>query len=647
MYCNAAADKMLPIRPAVGQRMPEAITIGTVLKPDHTAAAKESWPVMRAFAGEDVPSEIMRFVEKNGAHRWLCVSAHRILDERGALQYVISTFSDVTETVARKDRLHFMVESAKILSVTTDFRKRLQEKARLTVPSLADWCAIDILTENGNVERVTAVHQNPKMVNYLFEFEKRFPNDPEHPGGAANVIRTGEAVFVPRITEEMLAAGARSPEHLEAIRKLNLNSIMILPITANGMTLGAMSLAYAESGRTYSKSDLEFFQEFCYHMGVVLDNAHLFDEVRRRDKAKDIFLASLSHELRNPLAPIQSSLELLRMRDLPSEAREELDVIDHQFRHMSKLLNDLLDVSRFTKDRFEISPQPTELRRLVERSLRANDTMLRAADITLHFSAPSAPIQIMADETRLEQAVTNLISNASKFTPTGGSIWVDIFKEDDQAVIKIRDNGVGIHPDDLPKIFEMYYQATQERKHKASGLGIGLLLVQRILALHGGSVEAKSEGLGKGSEFTVRLPISEMAPAQPDADKTRGQAAQGLKILVVDDNVAAADSLSKLLNKLGAHTETAYSGYEVLSRSDLDTFSLFLLDVGMPQMDGYHLVQELRARGVRSPLVALTGYGLIEDKERAANAGFDAHLTKPVGVRELNEMFLSVTGTPA
>jgi signal transduction histidine kinase len=503
-----------------------------------------------------------------------------------------------------------MLESAKILSMEVDFRTWLLEKAKLTVPSLADWCAIDILNEQGGLERIAVIHQDPKMTEYLFEFEKRFPTTEKNSADLYAVIRTGEAQLVPVVTDETIRQGARSPEHLEAMQRLGLKSLMIIPICAHDKTLGALTLGYTDSGRVYTQDDFEFFREFCNDLGVVLDNGRLHDEISKRDKAKDLFLASLSHELRNPLAPIKSSLEILKLRETTTDVREELDNIEHQFDHLAKLLGDLLDVTRFTQAKIEITPHTVELRKLVERSLKASDALLRASDITLHVTYPSTPLPIWADDTRLEQAITNLMNNASKFTPSGGSIWVDLSKEGANAVVKIRDNGVGIDPDDLPNIFELYYKG--DNGNNTSGLGIGLLLVQEIVELHHGTIEAKSEGLGKGSEFVITLPVTDKLSFASEPGSHGNMERMAQRVLVVDDNVQAADSLVKLMNRL---------------------------DIGMPRMDGYKVIQTLHERGVKIPIIALTGYGLREDKQKAIDAGFMTHLTKPVGIKELSEVF--------
>ncbi len=530
-----------------------------------------------------------------------------------------------------------MLESAKILSAKIDFRTWLLEKAKLTVPSLADWCAIDVLVEHNGLERIAVIHRDQKMTDYLFEFEKRFPTTEKNSSDLYEVIRTGKAQLVPVVTDETVRQGARSPEHLAAMQRLGLKSLMIIPICALGKTLGALSLGYAESGRVYTQDDFEFFQAFCNDLGVILDNGRLSDEISKRDKAKDLFLASLSHELRNPLAPIKSSLELLKLRETTTDVREELDSIEHQFDHLAKLLGDLLDVTRFTQAKIQIVPHTVELRKLVERSLKASSALLRASDITLHVTYPSTPLQVWADDTRLEQAITNLMSNAAKFTPSGGSIWVNLSKENGCAVLKIRDNGVGIDEADLSNIFELYYKGNNG--NNSSGLGIGLLLVHEIVGLHNASIEATSEGKGKGSEFVLRFPITGMLnfASEPGYVNTEGMTQ---RVLVVDDNRPAADSLVKLMNKIGGHAEAVYSGEEVLAHKRLADFDIILLDIGMPHMDGYEVIRVLRSRGIPPPpVVALTGYGLFEDKQKALDAGFSAHLTKPVGIKELSAVF--------
>ena len=544
--------------------------------------------------------------------------------------------NDVAYVRLCEARLSFMLSSAKILSNKVDFRTWLLEKAKLTVPSLADWCAIDVLNESSELERIAVIHQDPVMTEYLFEFEKLFPTTEKNSADLYTVIRTGEAQLVPVVTNEITRQGARSPEHLEAMERLGLRSMMTIPIFASGKILGALSLGYTESGRIYTKNDMEFFREFCNDLGIVLENGRLDEELSMHDKAKDLFLANLSHELRNPLAPIKSALELLTLRETTSDVREELNIIQHQFMHLEKLLGDLLDITRFTQAKIDIVPHTLEMRTLVEGSLKANIGLFRASDITLQVTYSSFPLLVWADTTRIEQSISNVIHNAIKFTPPGGSVCVSLSKEGDFAVLKVRDSGEGICPEDLPHIFEIYYQG--RNSSNTSGLGIGLALVEKILTLHQGSIAVTSDGIGTGSEFVVRLPITKIRnfTSEPGLD---GIKKMTQKVLVVDDNVLAADSLVKLLNNFGAQAEACYSGTEALAYPGLSVFDIILLDIGMPYMDGYTVIQELRSLGIVAPIVALSGYGLLEDKKKTSRAGFTAHLTKPVGIKELSDIF--------
>lgn len=639
LYINDAMKAVTGGRQIIGSEMREVASRHRMFTEDGVELEQSEFPIEKAFRGEETHDILFEYVGTDGAHRWLTVSCHCI-QEDGTLAYVVTTIIDRTRRKNRDDKLYFMMESAKILSLTADFRQRLIEKAKLAVPLLADWCAIDILTDNDEVERIAVIHQDPKRIEYIQELERKFPPDKNAPDSIYNVIKQQKPQLIPKISEEMIAAAPMPDDQKDSIRKLNLSSIIVIPISARGRGLGAMTLAYAESGRTYSEDDFHFFQEYGYHVGVVLDNARLFREGERRDKAKDLFLASLSHELRNPLAPIKSSIELLKFKDLLPEVRDELNVIEHQFDHMSRLLNDLLDVSRFTSSKITVSLRPVDMKKLVERALRATDALLRTADITLHVSTPSTSLSVRADETRLEQAIVNLMSNAAKFTPAGGSIWVDVEKHGESVCIKVRDNGAGIAAEDLSKIFEMYYQSSRATNVN-SGLGIGLLLVKEIVGLHGGSVEARSGGVGQGSEFIITIPLSaEKAPEEKD--RAHVSSIRDKRILVIDDNVQAADSLARLLRKLGAHADALYAGDELLARSDLSEIDAFLIDIGMPQMDGYELVRTLRSKQLAQPVVALTGYGMADDKKRAHDAGFTAHLTKPIGVQELRDVFADI-----
>jgi PAS domain S-box-containing protein len=356
---------------------------------------------------------------------------------------------------------------------------------------------------------------------------------------------------------------------------------------------------------------------------------------------KDEFLATLSHELRNPLAPMRNALEVLRL-DLPQESRMHrmMDVCERQLHQLTHLVDDLMEVSRITQGRMELRLAPIELATVLRSAADDMAPVMAAAGHTLTVTAPGAPACVNADATRLTQVVVNLLTNAAKYTPAGGAISLSGSVVDDQAVIRVRDNGIGIPPESLRSIFEMFSQLVPAIERRNGGLGIGLALVRGIVELHGGSISAASEGDGHGSEFTVRLPLArdacDAAPAQAQSLMER----MPERVLVVDDNADAADTLVLALELLGCGVKSAYN-----ARAGLDAFAAFapqaaLLDIGLPDMNGYELARRIRALpgGEAVSLVAITGWGQQTDKDLAQDAGFDHHLTKPIDFDELRTL---------
>jgi signal transduction histidine kinase/CheY-like chemotaxis protein len=602
--------------------------------------------IERAFLGEETRDLILGHRNlSTGTHKWIQITCLPVMDEEGDFSYGILMYRDVSARKNREDKLRFLLESTKILSITMDFDERLQKKTALAVPSLADWCSIEIVNREGKIERQALVHRDPKKVEWILEYERKYPQKKGHESATQRVIRTGNAEFIKIITQEMIdAVPDVSPEQRHDIESLRLSSLMILPIGRPGRVLGTLSVAYAESGRIYSDEDFSFFKEFAQHLSVLLDNARLYNEISMRDQSKDVFLASLSHELRNPLAPIRSSLELLQLQNKDPNIVPELEVIEHQFDHMAHLLNDLLDATRFIRGKIQVELVPTDLMRVLRHVSRALDKIAKEKDITLSMAHNATEYSVCADRVRLEQAFTNLIGNALKFTPRGGSVSVKVETKGENAIIQIRDTGAGITDEEMRHIFEPYYQSERVRGGN-TGLGIGLRLVYEILELHHGSITVESNGKDMGSTFTVSIPLvlateNENDTAVIDTSSTGTQR----KIVIVDDNRAAADAMSKLLTALGWHTEAFYSGPDFLEYTQTSTPDLALLDIGMPDMDGYTVAQTLRARGQTLPIIALTGYGLDEDKKKAFDAGFNAHLIKPASVVQLRSVIEELIG---
>jgi PAS domain S-box-containing protein len=361
------------------------------------------------------------------------------------------------------------------------------------------------------------------------------------------------------------------------------------------------------------------------------------DALRIADKRKDEFIATLAHELRNPLAPIRNAVELIaRSGPLPPALTRIAEILDRQSRHLSRLVDDLLEVSRITQGKLLLQRATVSLSECVQDAVHAARPTLEAAghQLTVHPSAE--PLKADADATRITQAVVNLLNNASKFTPRGGHIDVSSWREDGHACICVSDDGIGIAPEHLRSIFGMFSQVSSARERSHGGLGIGLALVRGFVELHGGKVEARSDGIGKGSRFVMRLPLLRSESPEADAGLKDARPQMLQRVLVVDDNVDAANSLAALLSHDGHDVRVAHGGEEALRLAFEFEPEAVLLDIGMPGMNGLEVARELRRRmgaGVR--LIAVTGWGQVQDRERTREAGFDFHLTKPIDQAEV------------
>ena len=574
---------------------------------------------------------------KDHTHQWISISCVPIMKD-GVFEYGILWCRDISKRKSQEDKLKFLISSTRILSLAMEFEKRLRENTKLFVPTLADWAAFDLVNPDLSIHRIALVHRDSKKIEWIKEYEAKYPTDPNIETNLQRIVRTNKAEFTPIVTSAMIDAVPNlSDTQREDIRRLQLSSVMTVRISTGGKVLGLLTLAYAESGRVYTEEDFEFVQEFANHLSVLMENARLYSEIRQRENAKDAFLASLSHELRNPLAPIRTSLELLRIKNPEGMFREEIDSIAHQFAHLTRLLNDLLDSTRFARGKINIVVEPTDLIHVIEQVTRSVKPLFEESDIRLHLSYPPKQLLLAADRTRLEQALTNILSNAVKFTPKGGSIWIEVIEKDEIVQISVKDNGAGITPDEMNHIFDPYYQSERVRAGN-TGLGIGLSLVNEIVRLHKGTIDVKSDGPGTGSEFIITLPNSKPTEEyQGPASMPHANESSIKQILIVDDNKAAADVLARLLIALGWKADVVYSGASTLSYLDTHSVDMIFLDIGMPDMSGYELVQLLRKRPDCKdlPIVAVTGYGLEDDKQRALDAGFTAHITKPMGAQEL------------
>jgi PAS domain S-box-containing protein len=371
------------------------------------------------------------------------------------------------------------------------------------------------------------------------------------------------------------------------------------------------------------------------------------DKLREADQRKDEFLATLAHELRNPLAPLRYSLEILRMEGgSPAVARVH-EMMERQINHMDRLVDDLLDVSRITRGKIELRRARVDLATVVRTALETSKPLIELADHQLTMSLPREPLVLDADPIRLAQVLANLLNNAAKYTNEGGKIWLTARREGHEVVVSVRDNGIGIPANLLHKVFGLFSQADQSVGRTRGGLGIGLTLAKRLTEMHGGRIEVRSDGEGKGSEFLVTLPLAADLPASltgsGDAD-ARSTRSPRCRILVVDDNQDSADALALLLEASGAEVHVAYDGPSAIVAFDTYRPSVVLLDLGLPGMDGYEVAAQLRERPecVDARLIALTGWGHPEARRRSREVGFDRHLVKPVKLETLRALLASL-----
>jgi CheY-like chemotaxis protein/nitrogen-specific signal transduction histidine kinase len=366
------------------------------------------------------------------------------------------------------------------------------------------------------------------------------------------------------------------------------------------------------------------------------------ESLRDANRRKDDFLAMLAHELRNPLGPIRNSLHILRLRGTDARTVDTVrEMMDRQMLHLTRMVDDLLDVSRITRGKIILRSERLDWGRFVHMGCEDRRREFESMDIKLNLEAPPTPVWVNGDPTRLAQILDNLLANALKFTKAGGEVSVDISvdEETQAALLTVRDTGVGIDQDMLPQLFGAFMQAEQSLDRSQGGLGLGLAIVKGMAELHGGEVSAESDGPGRGATFTVRLPLAQPAVDSADASLETTPSVRRLRVLVVEDNVDAADSLRLLLEMSGHEVNVAHTGPEGVKIASQFEPQVVLCDLGLPGMDGFTVASQLRNQSATraARLIAVTGYGRDEDRRRAKEAGFDEHLTKPVDPRKLLE----------
>ena len=560
---------------------------------------------------------------------------------------------------ARQDDLEFLSEAGELLGSSLDYRSTLARLTRLIVPRLADYCIVHL--EGSSVDELPITHVDPAKVALVRDALRPFPY-PDGPHTHAEVVRTDQPVLVESRPDGFFERIARTPEHLELLRQVGARSWLGVPLRIKTSLFGSITLAMSDSGRSYGQSDLLLAEDLARRAAAAIDNARLYelsrDERARAEAAtrtKDEFVAMVSHELRTPLNVIIGWVRLLRSGTLPEKTRiHALDVVERNADAQSRLISDLLDISRAIAGNVRLEPAQVDLGNLVTMVLEDARLALEAKRLRLRVDVPPEPSILRGDGERLKQIVWNLLLNAIKFTAKEGEIRVSLTRVDSDLEILVEDSGIGIAPDFLPHVFNAFRQSDSKTTRPYGGLGIGLSITKHLVELHGGSIEARSDGVGKGASFLVRLPVSPLISttlgvvkvpltSQRSPALTQPGVLAGMSVLLVDDEPDVRDLLRFVLESCGMVVLDAGSARDALSMLQRERVDLIVSDIGMPHEDGYSFIRSVRTLAAKEkagiPAIALTAFARNEDRTRALLEGFNVHMAKPV---EPSELLLSL-----
>jgi PAS domain S-box-containing protein len=632
------------------------------LHPEDREPVREAWA--RAVRNRRPFEAEYRLRRHDGIYVPMAVTAAPVLNDDGTIREWVGTNVDITrdrqleeerarllasEQSARRDAEHARQRMVLLDRVTAGLLADLQTGAvdrfgRAVVPTLADWCSIYVAEPDGSIAIAAMANVDEDRVRLAREHLERYPMRSDLPWGIAAVVASGKAELIVDVSDEMLGQAATQPEHLQLLLAAGIKSHIAVPLKVGDRVVGVMSLTMTASDRRFDRDDLAFAEELGVRAALALEHVRLFEAAKTArasaeaaNRAKDEFLAMLGHELRNPLAPIVTAVQLMRLRGNDAILRE-LSIVDRQVGHMVRLVDDLLDVSRITRGKIELRTERVEIADVVAKAIEMSSPLLEQRGHHLSVLAPRIGLTVQADESRLAQVFANLLTNAAKYTDRGGRVAITAAREGSEVVVRVRDNGDGISAELLPHIFELFAQAPQTIERTRGGLGIGLTLVRSLVALHGGTVDAHSAGSGTGSEFVVRLPAAEQratAAALPAETPFKRAATRSGRVLIVDDNEDAALLMAEALRTMGFETAVAHDGPAALKLSSVFAPQVAILDIGLPVMDGYQLAAALREQLGDVRLIAATGYGQDADRRRSRQAGFQHHLVKPIDLAQL------------
>lgn len=538
---------------------------------------------------------------------------------------------------AARRRADFLADASHILTRSLDGDSIIDGLLHLIVPTLTDIAILTLTDSNGRTRRTEYIVQHAGMI---LDTKAGIAVQPEPPDSLEKLIREalqcGEALTL-SVPQQWKINQPGDSADID-FNTISVQRMLALPLRTGTQVLGVLLLGY-NTARAPSTAEDALANELVSRAAIAIENGLLYSTIQDGDRRKNEFLAMLAHELRNPLAPIRNAVHIVQQIDLGDSRLDwATDIIDRQVGHITHIVDDLLDVSRIARGKIVIEKSVITLDSVIGQSLETSRPHIDAKQHILHVEMPAIPLYIDGNLVRLTQVFSNLLNNAAKYTPAGGDIWIKASCADGFIDVAIRDNGEGVTAEFLPYIFDLFSQAHQAIDRAQGGLGVGLTLVKQLVEMHGGSVEAYSEGQDRGTEIIVRIPqhviTGEQLPTEPPGHARSDVSGRRLRVLIVDDLVAAADSLRILFEMKNYDVRAAYESIEALAIVDDFSPDVVCLDIGLPDMDGYAVARQLRTNPRYSSmlLIALTGYGRADDRAQALAAGFDAHLIKPVDI---------------
>ncbi len=596
--------------------------------------------ILTPFAPEVLRAKVRVFVE---LHQ-MAEHIKRQSDQRIALAREQAARTAAEDAVRRSA---FLAEGGRLLTSSLDPETLARDLTHFAVPFLGSLCMIALVDEHQRIVRTEIAWSDPDTTTGRRAISSR---------------RVAEAGISAAISRALANArrdvvdgpvGERSGLLIERIddgreERIALafhpQSIAVHPLVARGRTLGALAVALSPPRERFTPAELALGEELAGRVGIALDNARLYLQVRDNDRRKDEFLAMLAHELRSPLAPIRNAIEVLRV----SGANEQRmpwarDVIDRQSRQLMRIVDDLLDVSRITSGKIQLKSEEVDVGAVLASAVETSRPLIEERRHELTVTPPARPMYVRGDFARVAQVIANLLNNAAKYTPPGGKISICATEEKKNVVFRVTDTGLGIPPEMLAGIFDLFTQLDTTLDRAQGGLGIGLTLVKRLVEAQGGKVQAWSAGVNQGSEFTVWLPLVSVTAKPSSAQRDPARKVACRRILIIEDHADTAQTLATLVSLDGHEVRLAHDGFEAIEIAPQFKPDVMLIDIGLPGMDGFEIARRMRQLecGRRCLLLAVTGYGQERDRRMALEAGFDQHLVKPVNVQVLSEVIAS------